>query len=127
MRTQIPVSAKFELYIPELDNHLLIETGAAGVVIRATRDNFSARRKTFFIRHLAAEGYIPDQYEWFAESSGDGFLGVKWMIGASSKASEGRFRSIRRWCTRRNAIYSCLALVWLISFFWAVGHTSHGL
>jgi len=44
-----------------LDNHLLLEVCDEQITIRAARDNFSERRKEFFIRELIAEGYIPDQ------------------------------------------------------------------
>jgi hypothetical protein len=59
MRTQIAVPERFELHIPDLDNHVRSENSASGVLISATRDNLSDQRKTFFIRPLAAEGYIP--------------------------------------------------------------------
>jgi hypothetical protein len=129
MRTQIAVTQKFELYVRDLDNHVLIENSAGGVVISATRDNFSDQRKTFFIRHLAAEGYIPDRYEWFSEPSADGFFGVKWITGASASEHEPLPRHPRKYCTPRNALYGCLAIVWLLFFVWAVHHThtSHGL
>jgi hypothetical protein len=31
----------------------------------------------FFIRHLSAEGYIPDRHKCFHESPADGFSSVK--------------------------------------------------
>ena len=104
MRTEIAVPEKVEFYIRDLDNHVLIENSAGGVVISATRDNFSDKRKTFFIRHLAAEGYIPDRYEWFSEPAGDGFFGVKWIARAASDGNQAGFHSLRKWCTRRNEI-----------------------
>jgi hypothetical protein len=127
MRTKIAVPEKVELYIPDLDNHVLIENSAGGVVICATRDNFSDQRKTFFIRHLAAEGYIPDRYEWFSEPAGDGSFGVKWIARASSEGNQAGFHSFRKWHNRRNAWYGCLFIVWLLCFVWAARHTSHGL
>ena len=127
MRTEIVVPEKVELYIHDLDNHVLIENSAGGVVICATRDNFSDKRKTFFIRHLAAEGYIPDRYAWFSEPAGDGFFGVKWIARAASDGHPAGFRSLRKWCTRRNARYGGLFIVWLLCFVWAVRHNPHGL
>jgi hypothetical protein len=127
MRTEIAVPEKVEFYIRDLDNHVLIENSAGGVVISATRDNFSDKRKTFFIRHLAAEGYIPDRYEWFSEPAGDGFFGVKWIARAASDGNQAGFHSLRKWCTRRNAWYGCFFIAWLLCFVWAVRHTSHGL
>jgi hypothetical protein len=127
MRTQIAVPERFELYIPDLDNHLLIENSEDGVVISATRDNFSEKRKTFFIRHLAVEGYIPDRYEWFPEPAEDGFFGVKWIARAASDDNQARLYPLRKWWTRRNVLYGCLIIVWLLCLVWAARHTSHGL
>ena len=127
MRTQIAVPERFELYIPDLDNHLLIENSEDGVVISATRDNFSEKRKTFFIRHLAVEGYIPDRYEWFPEPAEDGFFGVKWIARVASDDNQARRYPLRKWWTRRNVLYGCLIIVWLLCLVWAVRHTSHGL
>ena len=127
MSTQVAVPEKVELYLPDLDNHILIENSAGEVVIRATRNNLTAERKAFFIRHLAVEGYIPDRYEWFSEPVEDGFFGVKWIAGTLSNGEQSLSRSIRRWRTRRNARYGCLFILWLICFVWAARHTSHGL
>ncbi len=41
----------------------MVENRPNSVRIRAARDNFSPRRKLLFVRHLAAEGYIPDSYQ----------------------------------------------------------------
>ena len=99
MRTQNELPHQSRPYIAELDNHILVENNAGGVVISATRDNFSDKRKAFFVRHLAAEGYILERYEWFSEPVEDGFLGVKWIASASSDENEARFHSFRKLCT----------------------------
>ena len=83
MLSEAVIPARQEFYLPELDNLVLVENRDGAVVIRATRDNFSERRKAFFIRELAAEGHIPDRYEWFAESGADEFLGVQWIVDRS--------------------------------------------
>jgi hypothetical protein len=127
MDTQIAVPERFTIYVPDLDNHVRIENGAGGVVISATRDNFSDKRKTFFIRHLAAEGFIPDRYEWFSEPGENGFFGVKWIVGGISQGNEGGFQNIRTWRTRRNVVYGCLFIMWILCVVWTVRHTSHGL
>jgi hypothetical protein len=127
MRTQNELPHQSRHYISDLDNHVLIENSAYGVVISATRDNFTDKRKAFFIRHLAAEGYIPDRYEWFSEPAEDGFFGVKWIAGASTDDSKTGFFSFRKWYTSRNALYGCLFIIWLLCLVWAARHTSHGL
>ena len=127
MRTQIAVPERFELYIPDLDNHLLIENNEGGVVIRAARDNLSDKRKTYFIRHLAAEGFIPDRYEWFPDPAEDGFLGVKWVAHAASDDNQAGRHSLRKWWTRRNACCGFLIILWLLGLVWAVQHYPHGM
>jgi hypothetical protein len=77
MQTQIAVPKRHNLYIADLDNHVRIENRADGVIISAIHDNFSNNRKMFFIRHLSAEGYIPDRHKCFHESPADGFSSVK--------------------------------------------------
>jgi hypothetical protein len=121
MHTQIAIPDKVELYLTDLDNHLAIENHADGVVVRASRNNICRKRKELLIRHLAAEGYIPDRYEWFSAPVGDGFLGVTWI-------AENRpgLRPWRRWITRRNVCYGCLFILWLLCLIWAARHT-HGL
>lgn len=79
MRKQKLLAKEFEFYITDLDNMLLVQCGEDGrVTIRCTKDNFSKRRKVFFIRELAAEGFIPDEYQWFSEAA-IGSLRVQWV------------------------------------------------
>jgi hypothetical protein len=127
MHTETVVPTRSELYVPDLDNDVVIENSVAGVVIRTTHDNFSERRKRAFIRHLAAEGYISDRYEWFSEPSEEGFFGVKW-VACGCTSSRGRIsRFLRRHCTRRNAFYGSLFVFWLLCCIWAARHNPHGL
>lgn len=83
MRTLANSPRQHEFYFPDFDNLILVENRTDGVVIHATRDNFSEPRKTFFIRELAAEGFIPDSYEWFSSSEPGAFRGVRWVIDRS--------------------------------------------
>ena len=79
MRAQKVLAKDFQFYFPDLDNIILVETQEdESVTIRVTRDNCSERRKIFFIRKLAAEGFIPDQYQWFSGAT-DGSSGVLWI------------------------------------------------
>jgi hypothetical protein len=127
MRNQIAIPETAELYVPDLDNHILIENNASGVTIRATRDNLSDSRRTHFIRLLAAEGYIPDRYEWFCEASESALFGVTWIVEPTPDSRTAFIRSLRKHWTRRNALYGGLFAVWLLCFIWAVRHTHHGL
>jgi len=83
MRTLTDSPRQHEFYFPDLDNLVLVENRPDGVVIRATRDNFTESRKAFFVRELAAEGFIPDSCGWFSTSEACGFLGVRWIIDRS--------------------------------------------
>jgi hypothetical protein len=79
MREQKVLPKEFEFYFPDLDNLILVETlEDGGVRIRVTRDNLEEKRKVFFIRQLAAEGFIPDNYQWFSASTANS-LRVTWL------------------------------------------------
>src|SRR5262245_19311382 len=51
-------------------NILRVELNDAGVLILAARDNFSDQDKAFFIRRLAAEGFIDDESKPLADCTG---------------------------------------------------------
>ena len=72
-----------EFFHRKPENFLFIENREDGVIIRAAHDNFSEERKFKFIRELAAEGFIPDHFQWFADRSTDGMPRVKWLIDDS--------------------------------------------
>jgi hypothetical protein len=98
MKTQKDHSTQYEFYVRDLDNLILVEISSDGVIIRAARDNFSERRRRNFIRHLAAEGFIPDECQWFDTSGLMGGRGVRWIIDHSwirvpeeAKREAGRF------------------------------------
>jgi hypothetical protein len=75
---------KTEFYHRFPENFLLVENREdGGVVIRAVFNNYSERRKTMFIHELAAEGFIPDEFQFMTNVEEDGFLGVRWVIDSS--------------------------------------------
>jgi hypothetical protein len=80
MRVQVlfPRQAEFRTSRPK--NVIVVENCADLVFIRAARDNFSERRKRIFIRHLAAEGFIPDRYERLSQHWVNGRAGLEWII-----------------------------------------------
>jgi len=65
---------------PRLDTVVVVEPFADGVVIRASRNTFTADRKACFIRELAAEGFIGEEYgsAWFSASGA-----VRWIVDAA--------------------------------------------
>jgi hypothetical protein len=97
MRNGVVISEPIELCIVHPQNRLLIENHAGSIVIRAAQDNFSLREKTFFIRYLAAEGYIPQRYEWFADAETVPFSGLTWLVDSSwLKQSEPQRTALRQ-------------------------------
>lgn len=77
-------SRSFDFCFIHLDYTLVrVEEIDGRVTIRATADTFSRRRKTCFIRELAAEGFISDDrwpalFEVESDSSG-----IRWLIDRS--------------------------------------------
>lgn len=76
-------SRKYEFCNNEPYNLILVEQSENGVLIRAAWDNFSDRRKAFFIKEIAAEGFIPDRYQWFSNFEEHGYTGIRWVIDRS--------------------------------------------
>jgi len=96
------VRRRFEFHFPNLDNDLLLEVCDEDVTIRAARDNFSDRRKDFFVRELAAEGYVAD--DCISES-------VDWVIDSSWLAAGPRQR--RRADRFMRRLFLGSALLWV--------------
>ena len=74
---------QYEFCFPRLDTLVLVEQTDDQVVIRATRDTFSDRRKIFFIRELAVEGFISEDYQWFSGYSDWPVSSVSWLVDHS--------------------------------------------
>ncbi len=61
----IPVETEFfDFGFPRLDTVVRVEVRGDDVTIRVSRDSFSERRKDYFVRELAAEGFIPESSVW---------------------------------------------------------------
>jgi len=79
MRAQKVLAKEFQFYFQDLDNIILVECHEnETVTVRASRNNVAEERKVFFIRKLAAEGFISDDYQWFSGPT-DGSKGVLWI------------------------------------------------
>lgn len=84
MATRLLHPRKTEFYNRSPENFILVENYEDGsVVIRAALDNYSERRKSLFIRELAAEGFIPDEYQFMTNAGENGFVGAQWVIDSS--------------------------------------------
>jgi hypothetical protein len=71
-----------EFYDARLDTHLRVEVDADEVLVRATRNTYSPGRRVCFLRELAAEGFIPDHYQWFNSEPSWSSVGVRRQIDA---------------------------------------------
>jgi hypothetical protein len=90
----------FEFCFAELDYTLVrVEETEGNVVIRASDDTFSQARKLGFIRELAAEGFIPDEFAWMTPGGHDLFgrtliwkVDPTWLkVDTDLMARHGRF------------------------------------
>lgn len=121
MATKVFQPQQTEFYTVFPDNLILVENEEDGVLIRAARGNFSERRKAFFIHELAAEGFIPDHYQFFTNSDG-GIFGVRWVIDKSWVEVP---REVTRTSHRRCVIMLLYALVVMIIVFnWLLARAS---
>jgi hypothetical protein len=82
MRVQI-VPEKTELSLQNPKNLILVENNDDGVIIRAARDNFSERGKASFIRYLAAEGFISEDFQTFPKSASGSSTSIIWAVDQS--------------------------------------------
>ncbi len=87
----------FEFHFRDLDTLVKVETPDPDtVIVRATRNTFSERRKVSFIRELAAEGFIPDGCQWYPLPAG--MPKIHWVIDVSwLRLSETVKARTRRW------------------------------
>ena len=99
----------FEFYFPNSDTLIQVGTTDDNVTIRATRATFSDRRKECFIHELAAEGFIPDGYRWYAT----GGRGVRWILDRSwLKVDPEVAAQTRRWMMK---LFISGGLLWVLS------------
>ena len=111
MKTTLPTNGSFEFCFPERDTLVRVEETEGSVIIRATRDSFSATRKASFIRELAAEGFIGDCYRWFSVAEPDAFMGVQWLVDISWLTLPETALAQARYFMSRMIFGGCL--VWL--------------
>lgn len=99
---------EFQFYLRDVDTHLKVTTGGNEVLVRATRDRVSQRRKTFFVRELAAEGFLPDAYAAYVQEKAGDSLPVVWVVDRSwEEFSSGPLNGTNRFMFRLLA-WGCL-------------------
>ena len=112
MQTQSAPPCCYEFYFPDVDTLVRVETSSVAVVIRASRNTFSEQRKRRFIHELAAEGFIPDDYEWLSLASSELSRGVRWLVDVSwLKIDPEMTAKTRRFMVR---LIAGAALLWLV-------------
>jgi hypothetical protein len=120
MKTKIGSRPGYEFCYPRVDTLILVEKADDEVVIRATRDTFNEEQKLAFIHGLAAEGFIPDEYErCVAIGSAHG---VRWRIDCSWLAISGAVLARSRWFMTRLLV--SVGVLWagmMTVLFWAYG------
>jgi len=125
--TIVPVpteSPQYEFWFPHLDTLVRVEETDGGVTVRATRDSFNDQRKLAFIRELAAEGFISDEYCWFSMAAQGSFgRGVRWVVDHSWL--ELNVRHMEQ--TQRVVLGFLLpaTLAWLFLLCWIVPGPTH--
>lgn len=71
----------YEFYFAQLDTLVTVENLPHGPIVRASRNTFSAERKACFVRELAAEGFIADQYRWDPAGVSED---IRWVVDQSA-------------------------------------------
>ena len=113
MKTHRECDRSFQFTFPKLDTLVQVEEQDDIVVIRASRDSFSERRKLSFIRELAAEGFIADCFQWSRR-------GVRWLVDASlAKPRQDIAEHTNHFMFR---LWWCAVLLWVALMAVAVLH-----
>jgi hypothetical protein len=121
MRTKL-APRRFEFVKEAPENRILVESGDDGVLVRASRNNFSSRRKCSFIREIAAEGFVPDYLQTLTESEMDGREGVRWIVDDSwvptqSNAANARAQQVLKTVSVGVILWVALMLMLVAGWF----------
>lgn len=100
-------------------NFLRVESDGERVRIRAARDNFTARDKTFFVRHLANEGFIADRFRWVSEQRA-GASGIEWLVEVPHNTDSKNSRCYRRADAFMIRLLAYGVVLWLIELTFLV-------
>ena len=122
MNTPLCGSHIYDFSFPALDTLIQVEETGDAVVIRASRDTFPESRRQRFVRELAAEGFIPDRYQWPGSTAPGADGGVRWLIDISCFKPDQTFVArTRRFMIR---LLASSALLWLATMgFWLLHQT----
>jgi hypothetical protein len=98
-----------ELFISHPEKRLLVQNRADQVVIRAPRNNFSPREKILTIHYLAAEGYIPERFQWLGDMETAQFSGLTWIVENPHEPDSTH---------KREMVYQVLRVIFLTGLVW---------
>ncbi len=79
MRAHRTTSGCYEFNFPQLETMVQVIACSEHITIRATRPTFCPQRQEYFIRQLAREGFIPDEYQWPSAHAAS----IRWLVDAS--------------------------------------------
>src|SRR6516164_3048293 len=80
MHADVLFRERIELSILRPENRLVVENHPGRVVIRTVQRGVSPSQKSSFIHYLAAEGFIPERYQWFDDSPLEFHSNLKWLV-----------------------------------------------
>jgi hypothetical protein len=80
MKARAPETLYYEFDFPRLDAAVAVQSHPEGVIIHASANTFSEERMRYFIRELAAEGFIDEACCWRPPGS---LGGVQWIVDPS--------------------------------------------
>lgn len=111
MNTLAENPSRLEFSFPLLDTLVSVERAADQLVIRTSRDTLSDVRKAAFVRELASEGFIPDEYRWSFSGNEGMSRRVRWLVDPawwmpSREVGAVVFRFVAR-------MLGCAVLLWL--------------
>lgn len=122
MRVQfVPEKAEFFLLKP--DNLIQVENSEDGVIIRAARNNFSERARVCFIRYLAAEGFISDEFENFAKVGSRVTASITWTVDQRRvKRAPAYLQRVDRFMIQ---LFVSASVLWLAQMTFAFLHSAY--
>src|SRR6478672_1098109 len=116
-KTPLARSRYVEFYDFRLDNLFRVEINETGVLIRTGRATCSALDRAFLVRHLAAEGFIPDCCQWLSDSPLPGPFAVRWVVDLSWIQLHHRLIRVRERFTRPFLAVTGLLFILVVPVF----------
>ena len=109
-------SGPFQFTHHSPENALTVENYPGGVIICASRDNFSLRQRQLFIDYLATEGFIPDRYRSGSnQSDAATVVRVQWLVSTrGSDAALQTATAARRTARFLIGLFAFVCLIWLL-------------